>query len=104
MEVILVGESEANLEERNWQSVSHRRGLLGKKKGEIAQIITPSVFIEFEILEISFRYGLQYFLHSFGEIPSYKVAEDDRFIPFLISIPQTRTYTGGSETGNRLYF
>ncbi|MDD4920493.1 MAG: transcription elongation factor GreA [Bacteroidales bacterium] len=54
MEVILVGESEANLEEKKLAVSSPiGRGLLGKKKGEIAQIITPSGIIEFEILEIS---------------------------------------------------
>ena len=55
MEVILVGESEANLEEKKLAVSSPiGRGLLGKKKGEIAQVVTPSGIIEFEILDISF--------------------------------------------------
>jgi len=54
MEVTLVGESEANLEQRKLAISSPiGKGLLGKKKGEIAQISTPSGIIEFEILEIA---------------------------------------------------
>ena len=54
MEVTLVGESEANLEERRLAVSSPiGKGLLGKKKGEIARIETPSGMIEYEILEIS---------------------------------------------------
>ncbi len=54
LEVTLVGESEANLEERKLAVSSPiGKGLLGKKKGEIAQVQTPSGIIEFEILEIS---------------------------------------------------
>ena len=54
MEVTLVGESEANLEQRKLAISSPiGKGLLGKKKGEIAQIRTPSGIIEFEILEIA---------------------------------------------------
>jgi transcription elongation factor GreA len=54
MEVTLVGESEANLEQKKLAVSSPiGRGLLGKKKGEIAQVRTPSGIIEFEILEIS---------------------------------------------------
>ncbi|HPJ82290.1 MAG: transcription elongation factor GreA [Bacteroidales bacterium] len=54
MEVTLVGESEANLEEKKLAVSSPiGKGLLGKKKGEIAQIVTPSGIIEFEIQEIS---------------------------------------------------
>lgn len=55
MEILLVGESEANLEEKKLAVSSPiGKGLLGKKKGEIAQIVTPSGIIEFEILDISF--------------------------------------------------
>jgi len=54
MEVTLVGESEANLEEKKLAVSSPiGKGLLGKKKGELAQIVTPSGIIEFEIQEIS---------------------------------------------------
>jgi transcription elongation factor GreA len=54
MEVTLVGESEANLEERRLAVSSPiGKGLLGKKKGEVARIETPSGMIEYEILEIS---------------------------------------------------
>ena len=54
MEVTLVGESEANLEERKLAVSSPiGKGLLGKKKGEVARIETPSGMIEYEILEIS---------------------------------------------------
>lgn len=55
MEVTLVGESEANLAEKKLAVSSPiGKGLLGKKKGEIAQVSTPSGIIEFEILNISF--------------------------------------------------
>ncbi|HOG25303.1 MAG TPA: transcription elongation factor GreA [Bacteroidales bacterium] len=55
MEILLVGESEANLEEKKLAVSSPiGKGLLGKKKGEIAQVVTPSGIIEFEILDISF--------------------------------------------------
>lgn len=54
MEVTLVGESEANLEERRLAVSSPiGKGLLGKKKGEVVRIETPSGMIEYEILEIS---------------------------------------------------
>ena len=54
MEVTLVGESEANLEEKKLAVSSPiGKGLLGKKKGVIAKIVTPSGIIEFEIQEIS---------------------------------------------------
>ena len=50
----LVSESEANLKEGKI-SVSSPigEGLLGKKQGDIAKIITPGGEIEFEILEIT---------------------------------------------------
>ena len=54
MEVTLVGESEANLAEgRLAVSSPIGKGLLGKKKGEIAPVNTPSGIIQFEILDIS---------------------------------------------------
>ena len=54
MEVTLVGESEANLEEKKLAVSSPiGRGLLGKKKGEIADVQTPSGIVSFEILDIS---------------------------------------------------
>ncbi|NLA15136.1 MAG: transcription elongation factor GreA [Bacteroidales bacterium] len=54
MEVTLVGESEANLEEKRLAVSSPiGRGLLGKKKGEIAKVETPSGMVAFEILDIS---------------------------------------------------
>ncbi len=54
MEVTLVGESEANLEEKKLAVSSPiGRGLLGKKKGEIADLQTPSGIVSFEILDIS---------------------------------------------------
>lgn len=54
MEVTLVGESEANLSAGKLAVSSPiGKGLIGKKKGEIAQVNAPSGIIEFEILDIS---------------------------------------------------
>lgn len=54
MEVTLVGESEANLSAGKLAVSSPiGKGLIGKKKGEIAQVKAPSGIIEFEILDIS---------------------------------------------------
>ena len=55
MEVTLVGESEANLAEKKLAVSSPiGKGLLGKKKGEIAQVETPSGMVAFEVLDISY--------------------------------------------------
>ena len=49
----LVAESEANLKEKKISVTSPiGKGLLGKKVGEIAQVITPAGAIDFEILSI----------------------------------------------------
>jgi len=48
MEVTLVAESEANLEEKKLAVSSPiGKGLLGKKKGEIAEVETPSGMVAF---------------------------------------------------------
>jgi transcription elongation factor GreA len=50
----LVSESEANLKEKKISASSPiGKGLLGKKKGETAQVQTPAGAMEFEILEIT---------------------------------------------------
>lgn len=55
MEVTLVAESEANLEEKKLAVSSPiGKGLLGKKKGEIAEVETPSGMVAFEVLDITF--------------------------------------------------
>ena len=49
----LVAESEANLKEKKISVTSPiGKGLLGKKVGEVAQVVTPAGAIEFEILSI----------------------------------------------------
>jgi transcription elongation factor GreA len=50
----LVSESEANLKEKKISASSPiGKGLLGKKRGETAQVQTPAGAMEFEIMEIS---------------------------------------------------
>ncbi|MDR0371197.1 MAG: transcription elongation factor GreA [Prevotellaceae bacterium] len=54
MSYMIVSESEANLKKGKLSVTTPiAKGLLGKKIGEKAQIITPSGSIEFEILDIS---------------------------------------------------
>jgi transcription elongation factor GreA len=54
VEYILVSESEANLKEGKIAITTPiGKGLVGKKKGEIAEIQVPAGKIKFEILEIS---------------------------------------------------
>ena len=54
VEYVLVSESEANLKEGKIAITTPiGKGLIGKKKGEIAQIQVPAGKMEFEILEIS---------------------------------------------------
>jgi len=54
VEYLLVSESEANLKEgRIAVTTPIGKGLLGKKKGEIAEIQAPVGKIRFEVLEIS---------------------------------------------------
>lgn len=54
VEYTLVAENEANLNERKISIDSPiGKGLLGKSKGEIAEIVTPGGKMEFEIMEIS---------------------------------------------------
>lgn len=50
----LVSESEANLKEKRISASSPiGKGLLGKKKGEIATITTPAGEIQFEVIDIT---------------------------------------------------
>jgi len=50
----LVSESEANLKEKKISVRSPMgMGLLGKKVGEIAEVVTPAARIQFEIIEIT---------------------------------------------------
>lgn len=54
MTYMLVAEKEANLQEGKISTESPiGKGLLGKKKGEIAKVRTPAGEVEFEILNIS---------------------------------------------------
>lgn len=54
MEYMLVPESESNLKEgRLAVSSPIAKGLLGKKVGDIAEVVVPSGELSFEILEIS---------------------------------------------------
>ncbi len=54
MEYMLVPESEANLKEGKLAVNSPiAKGLLGKKVGDVAEVIVPSGELSFEILEIS---------------------------------------------------
>ena len=54
VEYLLVSESEANLKEGKIAITTPiGKGLVGKKKGEIAEIQVPAGKIQFEILEIS---------------------------------------------------
>lgn len=54
VEYTLVAENEANLKEGKISIDSPiGKGLLGKSKGEIAEIVTPGGKMEFEIMEIS---------------------------------------------------
>ena len=54
MQYTLVSEAEANVREKKISVDSPiGRGLIGKKKGEVAQIQTPAGLMEFEILDIS---------------------------------------------------
>lgn len=56
MEYMLVPESEANLKEGKLAVNSPiAKGLLGKKVGDVAEVIVPSGELSFEILEISMK-------------------------------------------------
>ncbi|MCG9912265.1 MAG: transcription elongation factor GreA [Flavobacteriales bacterium] len=53
MEYTLVAENEANLKEQKMSVESPiAKGLLGKSKGDIAEVKVPSGLVKFEILEI----------------------------------------------------
>lgn len=55
MTYILVAEEEANLKEFKISVKSPiGQGLIGKKKGEIAEVKTPNGIVKFDILEISY--------------------------------------------------
>ena len=54
MEYTLVSDSEANLKEMKMSvNTPIAKGLLGKKVGDVAEVMVPSGKIEFEIVEIS---------------------------------------------------
>ncbi len=54
MTYTLVSEEEADLKAGKISTMSPiGRGLLGKKKGEVARITTPAGEMEFEVVEIS---------------------------------------------------
>lgn len=54
MEYTLVGETEANLREGKLAAATPiGKALIGKKKGDVVEVVVPSGIIKFEILEIS---------------------------------------------------
>ena len=79
MKYTLVAQSEADLKSGKISVDSPiGKGLLGKKVGEIATISVPSGKIELEILSIFSRVMKTLFSKIIsGEIPSYKVAENN---------------------------
>ena len=58
VEYTLVGETEANLREGKLAAATPiGKALIGKKKGDVVEVIVPSGKIRFEVLEISETYG-----------------------------------------------
>ncbi len=54
VEYTLVGETEANLREGKLAAATPiGKALIGKKKGDVVEVVVPSGIIKFEILEIS---------------------------------------------------
>ena len=102
----IVAESEANLKLGKISvNTPIAQGLLGKKVGDVAEITIPQGKISLEVVNISILYirqvryaGLPYLILIdmatifsriiTGEIPSYKVAENDQFhqqMPLMLS-------------------
>ena len=108
----LVAETEANLKLGKISvNTPIAQGLLGKKVGDIAEITIPQGKISLEILSISFEWIGRFaswrvcLLLSIidmatifsriiaGEIPSYKVAENEQFYAFLDINPLVKGHT-----------
>ena len=59
MKYTIVTENEANLKEHKISSATPiAKGLIGKKKGEIAEISAPNGKMEFEIVDITMEYAI----------------------------------------------
>ena len=103
MTYTIVSESEANLKEGKISvSTPIAQGLLGKKVGDVAEIQVPQGKISLEV--VTFRFNMrQVHIRACpilyirimatifsriiaGEIPCYKVAENEKFLLSLISI------------------
>ena len=94
LEYILVAEQEANLKEGKLSvSTPIARGLIGKKKGDIVEINVPSGKMSFEIISISRSMASISSKIIQGEIPCYKVAEDEHFFAFLDINPVQKGHT-----------
>ena len=111
MTYTIVSESEANLKEGKISvNTPIAQGLLGTKVGDVAEIKVPQGISNLEVVNIlkkrQVRYtGLPYFIHNItvmatifsriiaGEIPCYKVAENDKFFAFLDINPLVKGHT-----------
>ena len=75
MTYTIVTDSEANLKEMKIsQSTPIAKALIGHKVGDKVQVRVPAGLVDFEIIKIEI---------IAGEIPCYKVAENDKFFAFL---------------------
>ena len=107
----IVSESEANLKEGKISvNTPIAQGLLGKKVGDVAEITVPQGKIALEVVNISiYRKGrspceaclnlsIKVMATIFsriiaGEIPCYKVAENEKFFAFLDINPLVKGHT-----------
>ena len=94
MEYKLVAQSEADLAKGKISVDSPiGKGLLGKKVGDTAEISIPNGNVKFEILE-NFKIMASIFTKIIlGEIPSYKIYEDENYYAFLDINPNALGHT-----------
>ena len=92
MQFILVAESEADLKEGKISiNTPIAKGLLGKKKGDVAEIQVPAEKCLLKLLINTLILCSIFSKIVAGEIPAYKVAENDQFLAFLDITPMTMT-------------
>ena len=96
----IVSESEANfMEGKISVATPIAKALLNHKVGDIVEVRVPAGVQQLEVLDISLQTTLSFTIMTIfsrivaGEIPSYKVAEDDQFYAFLDISPVAKGHT-----------
>ncbi len=96
MEFTIVGETEADFAHGKLASTTPiAKALIGHSKGEIVDAKVPSGIIKFKILSTSHPKTMATIFTKIakGEIPSFKVAENDEFYAFLDISPLAKGHT-----------